>query len=70
MRPEVQARSAARVQERLRGSVWASCRNWYRDEGTGRVVNHWPGFMVEYVRATRALRPEEFREVRPVEVPA
>ena len=39
----------------------------YRDEGTGRVVNNWPGFMVEYVRATRALRPEEFREVRPLE---
>ena len=33
--------------------------------GHGRVVNNWPGFMVEYVRATRAIRPEEFREVRP-----
>jgi cation diffusion facilitator CzcD-associated flavoprotein CzcO len=67
VRPEVQAGSAARVQERLRDSVWAGCRNWYRDEGTGRVVNNWPGLMVEYVRATRALRPEEFREVRPLE---
>ena len=67
VRPEVQASSTHRVQERLRDSVWASCRNWYRDEGTGRVVNNWPGFMVEYVRATRALRPEEFREVRPLE---
>jgi cation diffusion facilitator CzcD-associated flavoprotein CzcO len=65
VRPEVQAGSSRRVQERLRGSVWASCRNWYRDAGTGRVVNNWPGFMVEYVRATRAVRPEEYREVRP-----
>ena len=35
VRPEVQAASAGRVQERLRGSVWASCRNWYRDAGHG-----------------------------------
>jgi cation diffusion facilitator CzcD-associated flavoprotein CzcO len=65
VRPEVQAGSSRRVQERLRGSVWASCRNWYRDAGTGRVVNNWPGFMVEYVRATRAVRPQEYRAVRP-----
>ena len=65
VRPEVQRASSERVQRRLRDSVWASCRNWYRQEGTGRVVNNWPGFMLEYVRATRAIRPEEFREVRP-----
>ncbi len=65
VRPEVQAASGDRLQERLRDSVWTSCRNWYRLDGSGRVVNNWPGFMVEYVRATRAIRPEEFREVRP-----
>jgi cation diffusion facilitator CzcD-associated flavoprotein CzcO len=65
VRPEVQAASGDRLQERLRDSVWSSCRNWYRLEGSGRVVNNWPGFMVEYVRATRAIDPEEFREVRP-----
>ncbi|HEU0023031.1 MAG TPA: NAD(P)/FAD-dependent oxidoreductase [Thermoleophilaceae bacterium] len=69
VRPEVQSASSERVQERLRGSVWSSCRNWYRDAGTGRVVNNWPGFMVEYVRATRRVRPEEYREVRPVTGP-
>ena len=69
VRPEVQSASSERVQERLRDSVWASCRNWYRDQDTGRVVNNWPGFMVEYVRATRAIRPEEFREVRPAVAP-
>ena len=69
VRPEVQTASTGRVQERLRDSVWSSCRNWYRQEGSGRVVNNWPGFMLEYVRATRAIRPEEYREVRPAEVP-
>lgn len=68
--PEVQAASAARVQERLDGSVWTSCTSWYRDAATGRVVNNWPGFMTEYVRETRELRPEEYRlvERRPAEV--
>ncbi len=69
VRPEVQTASTGRVQERLRDSVWSSCRNWYRQEGSGRVVNNWPGFMLEYVRATRAIRPEEYREVRPAGVP-
>jgi cation diffusion facilitator CzcD-associated flavoprotein CzcO len=40
-------------------------RGGYREAGSGRVVNNWPGFMTEYVRATRRLRPEEYREVRP-----
>ena len=65
----MQTASTGRVQERLRDSVWSSCRNWYRQEGSGRVVNNWPGFMLEYVRATRAIRPEEYREVRPAVVP-
>jgi cation diffusion facilitator CzcD-associated flavoprotein CzcO len=63
VRPEVQAASDGALQDRLAGSVWASCRNWYRQEGSGRVVNNWPGFMYEYVRATRELRPAEYREV-------
>jgi hypothetical protein len=69
VRPEVQAASSSQVQERLRDSVWTGCRNWYRDAGNGRVVNNWPGFMLEYVRATRVLRPDDYREVRPAAVP-
>jgi cation diffusion facilitator CzcD-associated flavoprotein CzcO len=70
VRPEVQAASSAEVQERLDGSVWTSCRSWYRDAATGRVVNNWPGFMTEYVRRTRRVRPAEYRlvEPRPAEV--
>lgn len=60
VRPEVQAASGEALQARLRGSVWTRCANWYRDP-SGRVVNNWPGQMVEYVRRTRRLRTEEYR---------
>ncbi len=68
VRPEVQAASSARLQRRLGGSVWTACRSWYRNE-SGRVTNNWPGHMIEYVRATRRLRPEEYRAVRPGRAP-
>jgi hypothetical protein len=48
------------VQRRLRDSVWTACESWYRVGGTGRVTNNWPGQMVEYVRATRRARPEDY----------
>jgi cation diffusion facilitator CzcD-associated flavoprotein CzcO len=69
VRPEVQAASGRRVQERLDGSVWTQCRSWYRDAATGRVVNNWPGFMTEYVHRTREIRPDEFRVVEPQREP-
>jgi len=65
VRPEVQRASGERVQERLRDSVWTSCRSWYRQDGDGRVVNNWPGHMFEYTRATRRVDPGEYREIRP-----
>jgi hypothetical protein len=45
--------------------VWTDCHNWYARDDNGRVTNNWPGYMAEYVRATRRLRPEEYRELRP-----
>jgi cation diffusion facilitator CzcD-associated flavoprotein CzcO len=60
LRPEVQASSSADVQERLRGGVWTQCDSWYTDDETGRVINNWPGFMAEYVRATRHVDPAEY----------
>jgi cation diffusion facilitator CzcD-associated flavoprotein CzcO len=63
VRPEVQSASSARVQERLHGSVWTTCENWYRTE-SGRVTNNWPGYMIEYVRATRRVKLDEYRPVR------
>ncbi|HST54527.1 MAG TPA: NAD(P)/FAD-dependent oxidoreductase [Solirubrobacteraceae bacterium] len=65
LRPEVQAASAAAVQQRLRNSVWMGCQSWYRQESDGKVTNNWPGQMLEYVRATRRLRAEEYRLVYP-----
>lgn len=63
VRPEVADASDARMQETLRESVWSSCDSWYRDD-TGRVVNNWPGYMLEYVRATRTANPAEFATLR------
>jgi cation diffusion facilitator CzcD-associated flavoprotein CzcO len=64
VRPEVQRASTTRVQERLRGSVWTACESWYRAD-SGRITNNWPGYMIEYVRATRKVKLDEYRPVRP-----
>ncbi|KUL26805.1 flavin-containing monooxygenase [Actinoplanes awajinensis] len=48
------------LQSRLAGSVWTSCRSWYRT-ATGRIVTNWPGMAAEYRRRTARLRPADFR---------
>ena len=63
VRPEVQAASDAEMQRRLQHSILTACQSWYR-EADGRIVNNWPGYMKEYVDATRALDPSEYRLVR------
>jgi cation diffusion facilitator CzcD-associated flavoprotein CzcO len=70
VRPEVQAASAARVQQRLERSVWGQCRSWYRLEGTGRITHNWPGLITEYRRATRRFEPAEVRLLRRAPQPA
>ena len=65
LRPEVQQWSGELVQSRLRDSIWTACDSWYRQDGQGRVVNNWPGFMSEYRKLTR-----EFDQSEYVEVPA
>lgn len=60
VRPEVQAASSAKLQERLDGSIWTQCQSWYRQDGRGRVVNNWPGLMAEYRRATRRVDLDEY----------
>jgi cation diffusion facilitator CzcD-associated flavoprotein CzcO len=62
VRPEVQREFDAEMQRRLGDSVWASCTSWYVTE-SGRVTNNWPGFMYEYRRRTRRLRPGDYRAV-------
>lgn len=49
VRPEVMAAHNQALQSRLAGSVWTTCRSWYRTDN-GRIVALWPGFTREYVR--------------------
>lgn len=63
VRPEVQERSTAAVQERLDGSVYTHCTSWYRKDGTGRVTGNWPGFMVEYIRSVARADAAEFEQI-------
>lgn len=60
LRPEVDRASDEELQERLRGSVWTSCNSWYRQGPEGRIVNNWPGHMVEYRRRTKNVDPDEY----------
>ncbi len=53
VRPRVQAAYNAALQARLAGSVWSTCRSWYRDD-SGRIVALWPGFTQEYVKGLTA----------------
>jgi cation diffusion facilitator CzcD-associated flavoprotein CzcO len=64
VRPEVEAASDAETQRRLQHSIWTACQSWYREED-GRIVNNWPGYMKEYVDATRALDPAQYDLVPP-----
>jgi cation diffusion facilitator CzcD-associated flavoprotein CzcO len=59
VRPEVEAASDRETQQRFRGTAWTRCDSWYRDED-GRIVANWPGYMREYLRATRELDPGEY----------
>ncbi|MBT2418864.1 NAD(P)/FAD-dependent oxidoreductase [Streptomyces sp. ISL-22] len=52
VRPETEASFTAEMRRRLSGTVWATCRNWYR--GTNEhVTTNWPGQTTEYRRRTR-----------------
>ena len=53
VRPQVQAAYNAALQAQLAGSVWSTCRSWYRDD-SGRIVALWPGFTQEYVKGLTA----------------
>jgi hypothetical protein len=48
-----------RLQDRLRGSVWAGCRSWYRADD-GRIIALWPDFTREYLQAVRTQRFDDF----------
>jgi cation diffusion facilitator CzcD-associated flavoprotein CzcO len=64
VRPEVEAASDRAVQRRFAGTAWLECDSWYRTEN-GRIVANWPGYMREYIAATRELDPGDFALVGP-----
>jgi cation diffusion facilitator CzcD-associated flavoprotein CzcO len=61
LRPEAQARSYARTQERLASTVWATggCDSWYRNNH-GRIDAMWPWSTATYWRRTRRFDPTPF----------
>jgi cation diffusion facilitator CzcD-associated flavoprotein CzcO len=64
VRPEVEAASDRALQSRFAGTAWTRCDSWYRDE-SGRIVTNWPGYMREYVEATKTLDPAQFSFLAP-----
>jgi len=59
VRSEVEAASDRALQARFGGTAWTACDSWYRD-ADGRIVANWPGYMREYLQATRTLDVNEF----------
>ncbi len=60
VRREVEVDSDRQVQSRFAGTAWTGCDSWYRNPD-GRMIANWPGYMREYLEATEALDPSEFR---------
>jgi cation diffusion facilitator CzcD-associated flavoprotein CzcO len=63
VRADVEARSDRELQSRFAGTAWTGCDSWYRDDG-GRIVANWPGYMREYLEATRTFDPGEYAFTR------
>jgi cation diffusion facilitator CzcD-associated flavoprotein CzcO len=60
VRAEAQARSYAEIQQRLKGTVWASgCRSWYLN-AEGRNDALWPGSTLDYWRRTLRFDAENY----------
>ena len=59
VRPEAEERWDTEIQHRLATSVWASCHNWYHQDG-GRISTNWPGLVAEYQKRCRELDPADF----------
>ena len=59
VRPEIEAASDRATQARFAGTAWTRCDSWYRADD-GRIVANWPGYMREYLAATRTLNPTDF----------
>jgi cation diffusion facilitator CzcD-associated flavoprotein CzcO len=64
VKPDAQSRYNARIQRKMRGTVWSTgCRSWYLD-ANGKNTTLWPGFTFAFRRATRRFRPEAYTLLR------
>jgi len=64
VKPEAQSRFNARIQKKMRHTVWSTgCRSWYLD-ANGKNTTLWPGFTFAFRRATRRFRPEAYTLLR------
>ena len=69
VRPEVQARYNAELEQRLEGTVWnTGCASWYLDR-TGRNSTAWPDWTWQFRRRVATLDPAEYRLDSPVREP-
>lgn len=59
VRAEAEERFDEEIQQRLAHSVWASCANWYHEDG-GRITTNWPGPVAEYRRRCAHLELDDF----------
>jgi cation diffusion facilitator CzcD-associated flavoprotein CzcO len=60
VRPEVQRRFIAWVQERITATVWdRGCTSWYRT-ASGRNTTNWPGFTFAYRARTRRFDERDY----------
>jgi cation diffusion facilitator CzcD-associated flavoprotein CzcO len=60
LRSDAQARFARDLQERMRGTVWASgCKSWYLDD-RGKNVTLWPASSTRYWLQTRRFSPDDY----------
>lgn len=60
LRPEVQQEDYARMQQKMRRTVWASgCRSWYQ-HADGHIDTLWPGYTWEYWLQTRHFQAADY----------
>ncbi len=61
VKPEVQTSYNAKLQRKLKGTIWASgCKSWYLD-ADGKNTTLWPGFTFSYRWITRRFDAANYR---------
>jgi cation diffusion facilitator CzcD-associated flavoprotein CzcO len=60
LRPDVQQDDYARMQHKMKGTVWASgCKSWYQN-AKGEIDTLWPGYTWEYWLKTRRFQTSDY----------